>query len=79
MRAANAIDVSYDTTEITTAMEKCLFDEDFRTLSRTVENPYGSGNVGQQIADVLLKTELGSKLLLKKMVTKGKEKDGWFS
>ena len=79
LRAANAIDVSYDTTEITTAMEKCLFDEDFRTLSRTVENPYGSGNVGQQIADVLLKTELGSKLLLKKMVTKGKEKDGWFS
>jgi UDP-hydrolysing UDP-N-acetyl-D-glucosamine 2-epimerase len=78
LRAENAIDTPYETEAIYRAIDRCLLDDKFRELARTVKNPYGSGNVGQKILDVLVGVELGPVLLRKRMVTRGESRDGWF-
>ena len=76
--APNVIDAPYEAGAIEIAVRKCLLDNAFRDQVRTVENPYGSGNVGQKIMDVLLGVELGPTLLRKKMTNRGECRDGWF-
>ena len=78
LRAENAINTGYDFSEILAAMKKSLFDESFRDLCRHVVNPYGSGNVGQKITDILMSVDLGPSLLRKKTPTLGEERDGWY-
>jgi UDP-hydrolysing UDP-N-acetyl-D-glucosamine 2-epimerase len=78
LRAGNAIDTSYDAEQILAAMKKSLFDTEFRQLCRHVVNPYGSGNVGEKIVDVLMSVDLGPSLLRKKTPTRGEERDGWY-
>src|SRR4051812_33546623 len=67
LRAANVIDVPYETAEIVKAVERCLFDEQFREICRTCENPYGRGNAGLRIAEVLATVPINLRLLQKKM------------
>jgi UDP-N-acetylglucosamine 2-epimerase (non-hydrolysing)/GDP/UDP-N,N'-diacetylbacillosamine 2-epimerase (hydrolysing) len=67
LRAENVIDVGYDRAEILAATRRGLFDEDFRRLSRVCTNPYGVGDAGRKIAEVLARVELGSSLIKKKM------------
>jgi UDP-N-acetylglucosamine 2-epimerase (non-hydrolysing)/GDP/UDP-N,N'-diacetylbacillosamine 2-epimerase (hydrolysing) len=67
LRAQNVIDVAYDTAEILAACRKAIYDEPFRKFCREVKNPYGEGNAGQRIAQLLAQMETGSKLLQKKM------------
>lgn len=67
LRADNVIDVSYDAGAIAAAIERCATDEDFRRQCRTCENPYGGGNAGPQIAEVLATMPINLQLLQKKM------------
>jgi UDP-N-acetylglucosamine 2-epimerase (non-hydrolysing)/GDP/UDP-N,N'-diacetylbacillosamine 2-epimerase (hydrolysing) len=66
-RSGNVIDVGYDTEEIVRAVKKALRDKDFRKKVSSCENPYGDGNAGKRIVNVLSKVELGKKLLEKRM------------
>jgi UDP-N-acetylglucosamine 2-epimerase len=40
------------------AIEKALFDEDFRRFVREIENPYGVGNSAETIVNLLKKIDL---------------------
>lgn len=67
LRANNVIDVGYDKQEIKQAIWRCLNDETFREQVRTCVNPYGAGNAGPRIADVLATIEINQALLQKRM------------
>ncbi len=67
LRADNVIDVGYSTDEIVSAVRKALNDEGFRTRCRTARNPYGAGNAGRLVADVLATVDINLALLQKKM------------
>ena len=68
LRAANVLDVGYDKEEIISAIEKSLNDESFRELCSNCKNPYGEGNSGEIIADILSSVKLG-KQLIQKLIT----------
>jgi len=67
LRAKNVIDVGYDAAQIEAALRKCLWDEEFRALCRSVRNPYGEGDSGRRIADVLATIPLDLRLIQKRM------------
>ncbi|MCF8298092.1 MAG: UDP-N-acetylglucosamine 2-epimerase [Saprospiraceae bacterium] len=52
-RAANVIDVPHDTKEIENAINKALFDNQFREFVRSLHNPYGEGKSAEQIVRIL--------------------------
>lgn len=66
-RAENVIDVGYNKDEIVSAVRKALFDEDFKKRAKQCINPYGDGNTGPRIADILSKIRLSPELLRKKI------------
>jgi len=78
LRGQNVIDTDYNRKEIKSAIEKCLYNENFRKKSEKTENPYYIGNTGIKIANKLASINLGKKILRKKMTIKGKEKNGWY-
>lgn len=79
LRSDNVLDADYDSDQIKTAINKCLFDDKFRNISHNCSNPYGEGDAGIKIAEVLSKVSLDSKTILRKeMLNQGKEKDGWY-
>jgi len=51
-KASNVIDVGYDRKEIYEAIKKAMTD-DFKKLSKSVQNPYGNGKTGEKIANIL--------------------------
>ena len=67
LRSTNVIDVAYHQGAIETAIRRADSDASFREACRTCVNPYGIGNAGQRIAEVLATVELDSRLLQKKM------------
>ncbi|MBI4705038.1 MAG: UDP-N-acetylglucosamine 2-epimerase (hydrolyzing) [Deltaproteobacteria bacterium] len=67
LRADNVIDTGYDTGEIVAAVRRCLWDEAFREACRHVVNPYGQGDSGPRIAEVLATIPIGPALVQKKM------------
>lgn len=67
LRAENVLDTPYETEAILAAIRRCVEDEAFREHCRTCENPYGAGNAGPRIAEVLATVPLDSRLLQKKM------------
>jgi UDP-N-acetylglucosamine 2-epimerase (non-hydrolysing)/GDP/UDP-N,N'-diacetylbacillosamine 2-epimerase (hydrolysing) len=78
LRGENVLNAGYDAGEIYSAARTCLFDEDFRTHCRKIENPYWLGDAGPKIANVLATTPLDQKLIRKRMVLRGEMRDGWF-
>lgn len=66
----NLLRVGYSKDEIYTAIQKSLFDKRFRELCRTSPNPYGTGDAGTKIADVLSTIELGHRMITKGMTLK---------
>lgn len=78
LRADNVIDAEYHADAIEAAIRHCLNDDAFRSRSRMVENPYGLGNAGKTIAEVLAKVPLNGRLLRKGMTLAGESKDGWY-
>ena len=67
LRANNVIDVSYNADETLAAIRRCVEDEAFRLQCQTCENPYGAGNAGPRIAEVLATVSLDERMLRKKM------------
>ena len=57
-RAANVIDSDYDWRNIKAAIEKAVYDEEFRAMVRKIENPYGDGHSAQKIVSVLKNVNL---------------------
>jgi UDP-hydrolysing UDP-N-acetyl-D-glucosamine 2-epimerase len=67
LRAGNVLDAGYDSAEILAAIGRCISDRAFRGICRTGPNPYGKGDAGRQVAEVLATTTLDLRLLQKKM------------
>lgn len=67
LRGDNVIDAPYDAQAIVVAIERCIHDEVFRNQCRTTVNPYGGGNAGPQIAEVLATIPINPQLLQKRM------------
>ena len=78
LRGQNVIDAEYSKVSIINAVEKCLYDNNFRDSSFKTDNPYYLGDAGKKIAEILSQVNIDSNILRKKMTLEGKEKDGWF-
>jgi UDP-hydrolysing UDP-N-acetyl-D-glucosamine 2-epimerase len=78
LRAENVIDAPYDADAIFAAVDKALFDPDFRRLCRETDNPYYLGGAGPKVAKVLAEVPLDAALLRKRMTLLGEAKDGWY-
>ena len=78
LRADNVLDVEYESAAIASAIKKALFDEEFRARCRSAINPYGVGDAGRKIADVLANVAIDARLLQKGMTLAGEVRDGWF-
>lgn len=57
-RASNVIDVSNDVAQIEGAIDKALFDVKFRKEVTKINNPYGEGNSGEVIVNLLKTIDL---------------------
>lgn len=78
LRGQNVIDADYDSKTIIDAVDRCLFDDEFRQQCRVAKNPYGLGDAGLKIAQVLATVPLGQTLIRKRMTLVGESRDGWF-
>jgi UDP-hydrolysing UDP-N-acetyl-D-glucosamine 2-epimerase len=78
LRGMNVIDAGYYRQDISAAIQRCLFDKDFRQECSKAKNPYWLGDAGPKIADVLAKVVIDQKLIRKKMTLKGEVHDSWF-
>jgi len=67
LSAKNVIKTGYGKEELLMAIRKCLHDKSFIDQCHTCENPYGVGDAGKKIADVLAKIPLDSRLITKQM------------
>jgi len=67
LRAENVLDVPYEEEAIYRAILACGTDPAFRARCLACENPYGAGNAGSRIAEVLATLPLDEGLLRKKM------------
>ena len=67
LRADNVMDAGYAEEDIYSAIRRCTENEAFRQICKSCENPYGTGNAGVRIAEVLSTIPLDQDLLQKKM------------
>lgn len=67
LRGDNVLDVPYDAALIEAAVRRCVEDEDFRSRCRSGRNPYGCGDSGRLVAEILATTPVGRTILQKKM------------
>ena len=63
---ANVVHVGYDRAEILAALERCVTDAAFRHRAATAENPYGAGDTGRRIAQVIAATDWRDPAILRK-------------
>jgi GDP/UDP-N,N'-diacetylbacillosamine 2-epimerase (hydrolysing) len=57
-RAANVIDVPNKAEAIEAAIQKAIFDTDFRKFVSEIKNPYGEGNSAGQVVEILKRINL---------------------
>jgi len=67
LRSTNVLDVDYDEEKIEHSIWQCLHDDEFTESVKNCINPYGSGNAGMQIAEVLATVKIDRSLLQKRM------------
>jgi len=67
LRGDNVLDVPYDAAVIEAAVRRCVDDEGFRARCREGRDPYGAGDAGRRVAEVLATTPVDRTLLQKKM------------
>jgi UDP-N-acetylglucosamine 2-epimerase (non-hydrolysing)/GDP/UDP-N,N'-diacetylbacillosamine 2-epimerase (hydrolysing) len=67
LRGVNVLDVGYDPGAIEAAIRRAIDDDDFRRQCREGPNPYGAGDAGRRVAEVLATVPLDARLLQKKM------------
>lgn len=78
LRGVNVLDVGYDAKGILRAIRRCFDDDEFREKCRTGENPYGVGDAGKKIAQILASVPLDRNLLRKRMMLRGEVRGGWY-
>jgi UDP-hydrolysing UDP-N-acetyl-D-glucosamine 2-epimerase len=79
LRSENVLDANYNAHEIYSAIQRCLYDEEFRARCAAASNPYGGGTAGQQVADNLASVDLSQNVILRKCMTlTGESRNGWF-
>ena len=61
------IDTGYDSDEIARAIHRCLNDEEFKKQVSSCVNPYGAGNAGPRVAEVLATVPMTPGLVQKRM------------
>jgi len=66
IRAKNVIDVGYSVPEIVAAIKRAL-DREFVTEIQDCKNPFGNGNTGPKIANVLSRCKIDSSILQKRL------------
>jgi UDP-N-acetylglucosamine 2-epimerase (non-hydrolysing)/GDP/UDP-N,N'-diacetylbacillosamine 2-epimerase (hydrolysing) len=64
-RAKNVIDVPNERIAIKKAIEKALYNEEFRQFVSKISNPYGEGNSAEKIIEVIKKVPLNDELIQK--------------
>jgi len=67
-RAENIIEADYDKEQIKKAIKKAIYDKKFIEKLRKCKNPYGDGEAGVRIADILSEMKIDEKLLQKKII-----------
>lgn len=67
LRAVNVIDVGYKKEEILEGINKALYDMEFIEKLRNCINPYGNGNAGEKISEILSRIEISRSLLQKRI------------
>ena len=67
LRARNVIDAGYDENALLRAVKRCISDKAFLKTARTCANPYGRGDAGRRIAQVLCRVPLDRRLITKEM------------
>jgi UDP-hydrolysing UDP-N-acetyl-D-glucosamine 2-epimerase len=77
LRGENVLDARYSSNEIYDAVQRSLFDDDFREQCRKAKNPYWLGEAGPKIAEILANVSLDQDLIRKRMTIEGEIKDGW--
>ena len=65
--AGNKIFVDYDKNEIKKAIQRALFDADFRKRVKRRKSPYGDGRAGLKIVRILKNLKINDKLLAKRL------------
>ncbi|GIQ69984.1 UDP-N-acetyl glucosamine 2-epimerase [Xylanibacillus composti] len=65
LHAENVQFVQHNVDEITSAVHKALFDEDYKKLVANCTNPYGNGKTSEAIANVLASIPLDEKICIK--------------
>jgi UDP-hydrolysing UDP-N-acetyl-D-glucosamine 2-epimerase len=66
-RGFNVIDTGYKRYDIKKAIEKALFDIDFRKLAKEGNNSYGDGKTSERIITILTTMDINNNLLTKTM------------
>jgi len=59
--------VAHDAAAIRAALERAVFDEEYRAEVATCESPYGDGHAGERIADIVSRLEIDERLLDKRL------------
>lgn len=67
LRGNNVLDADYDRGQVKEAIWRCLFDSEWQHQVQTCENPYGAGDAGRRIAEVLAAIPITPGLIQKKM------------
>lgn len=78
LRGENVIDCGYNTKDLKKAILKCFHDEEFRNTCQVSSNPYGVGQAGKKVADILANVKIDESFTRKKMTLAGVTRDGWF-
>jgi len=61
-RAANVIDVKNNKEDIEAGITKALYDDEFRSFVKTIENPYGIGDSADKIVKILKEVSFDGKI-----------------
>lgn len=67
LKGANVIEADYSSDSVCDAIQRAVFDQHFRSSLVSCENPYGAGNAGPLICDILADIPLDLRLLQKRM------------
>jgi GDP/UDP-N,N'-diacetylbacillosamine 2-epimerase (hydrolysing) len=68
LRSNNIIDVEYSKDEIVKAINKALYDKEFKQSLNNIENVFGNGKVSNRIVNILKSIDIDKKLLRKKLI-----------
>ncbi|MFC5540556.1 UDP-N-acetylglucosamine 2-epimerase [Ureibacillus suwonensis] len=67
LHAENVQFVNHKIAEIKEAVNKAIFDEEYRRVVNNCKNPYGDGNTGKKIANILSTIPIDKKLMIKEI------------